>query len=232
MMMGPNDAEFLDKVLEINKAKDVAALVNFLKAKEAMGRFSNSEKAADKDDALKYAALVPADMSLDMGGPQKVNIGAEAAKFPKKINAIERLGIGKPMTELVSKDLDGKAVKLSDYKDKVVVLDIWATWCGPCRAMIPHEREMSEKFKEKPFAFISLSADAEVETLKKFLEKEKMPWTHWHIGAQGEVHDQLNIEHYPTIFVLDSKGKIRYKEIRGQALEKAVETLLMETEVR
>ena len=49
---------------------------------------------------------------------------------------------------------------------------------------------------------------------------------------RGEVHDQLNIEHYPTIFVLDSKGKIRYKEIRGEALEKAVETLLKETETR
>ncbi len=231
MLMGSNDPEFLDKVLKVNKAKEVTALVNFMKAKDAVGKFSNGEKAADKEAALKYAALVPADMVLDVG-PQKINIGAEAAKFPKKIDAIERLGVGKQMTDLVSKDLDGKVVKLSDYKDKVVVLDIWATWCPPCRAMIPHEREMAEKFKEKPFALISLSADEKVETLKQFLEKEKMPWTHWHIGAQGDVHDQLNIEHYPTIFVLDSKGKIRYKEIRGDALEKAVETLLKEVEVR
>jgi thiol-disulfide isomerase/thioredoxin len=136
------------------------------------------------------------------------------------------------MTELVSKDLNGKAVKLSDYKGKVVVLDIWATWCGPCRDMIPHEREMAEKFKGKPFALIGLNADEDVETLKGFLQKEKMPWIHWHIGAEGNVYDQLNIEHYPTIFVLDSKGKIRFKEVRGEDLERAVATLLKEAEVR
>ena len=186
MNLGQNDSKFLDKVLEVNKAKEVAALVNFLKAKEAMGKFSHGENASDKETTLKYAALVPADISLDLGGPAKFNIGAEAAKFPKKIEAIERLGIGKQMTELVSKDLDGKAVKLSDYKDKVVVLDIWATWCPPCRAMIPHEREMAKKFKDKPFALISLKHDAKVETLKEFLEKEKMPWTHWHIGTEAK----------------------------------------------
>ncbi|QVL30355.1 TlpA family protein disulfide reductase [Telmatocola sphagniphila] len=232
MMLGGRNPKFLDKAMELNKSKEVTALVSFLKAQAAMSEFSESGKKEDKEKVLKLVAAVPADMALDIGSPRKYEIGKMAAKLPKKLEAIENLAVGKPMPEIISKDLDGKSVKLTDYKNKVVVLDIWATWCGPCRAMIPHEREMVEKLKDKPFNLISLSADGEVKTLKDFLEKEKMPWTHWHIGASGEVHDILNIEHYPTIFVVDHKGVIRYKEIRGEQLEEAVEKLLKEMETK
>ena len=88
--------------------------------------------------------------------------------------------------------------------------------------MIPHEREMVERLKDKPFALVSISVDDEKKTLTDFLAKEPMPWTHWWNGAEGKLIDTLNIEHYPTIFVARPRGVIRYKEIRGEELEKAV----------
>ncbi len=114
------------------------------------------------------------------------------------------------------------------FKGKVVVLDIWATWCDPCKAMIPHEREMVERLKDKPFALVSISADEKKETFKEFLSKEKMPWTHWWNGSQGGVIDDWNIQYFPTIYVIDSEGVIRHKDLRDEKLEAAVNELLKE----
>jgi thiol-disulfide isomerase/thioredoxin len=138
------------------------------------------------------------------------------------------LSIGKMVPEVVIQDAAGKEAKLSALKGKVVVVDIWATWCGPCRAMIPHERDMVERLKDKPFALVSISADAKKETLTEFLAKEKMPWTHWWNGAEGGILEDWDVQYFPTIYVIDAKGTIRHKDLRGEQLEEAVNELLKE----
>ena len=97
--------------------------------------------------------------------------------------------------------------------------------------MIPHEREMVEKLKGQPFALISVSADEDKADLDKFLQKTAMPWIHWWGEADnGKVLKALGIHQYPTIYVLDANGLIRYRNVRGEELEKAVNALLKETE--
>jgi thiol-disulfide isomerase/thioredoxin len=138
------------------------------------------------------------------------------------------LSVGRPAPELVCEDLDGRKVKLSDLKGKVVVLDFWTTWCGYCIRMIPHERELVKRLKDRPFVLVSISADDSTEKVKRFQERTPMPWTQWYIGANSEVIDTWDIEGYPTILVLDHKGVIRYKDVRDKKMDEAVDTLLEE----
>jgi thiol-disulfide isomerase/thioredoxin len=138
------------------------------------------------------------------------------------------LTIGSPAPELELPALSGELMRLSAFKGKVVVLDIWATWCGPCREMIPHERLMVERLKDRPFALVSISVDEKKETLTNFLDKEKMPWTHLWNGSEGGIINRWDVTYYPTIYVIDAQGVIRFKDLRDAELEKAVNSLLDE----
>ena len=167
---------------------------------------------------------------LDLAGTSEKDIKAYKAKLDGDLKGILLdLSVGKAAPEVHALNLAGKKVKLSDLKGKVVVLDFWATWCGPCKAMIPHTRALVKKMDGKPFVFVSISADEKKSTLETFLKKTPMPWTHWHNGTVGIV-DDWDIEAFPTIFILDAKGIIRAK-IEGadnKAIEEEVEKLLKE----
>jgi thiol-disulfide isomerase/thioredoxin len=151
---------------------------------------------------------------------------AEAVQ--KKIDFINNFTVGKRAPDFECELLDGKKAKLSDFRGNVVVLSVWATWCSPCKAMIPHERELVERMKGKPFKFVSLSVDDTKETLTEFLKYENMSWTHMWNGPAGGFIDQYQIQSYPTIYVLDAKGMIRFKHVKGEKLDHAVEALLKE----
>ncbi len=136
------------------------------------------------------------------------------------------LSDGKRAPEIATKNIRGQDVKLSDLRGKVVVLDIWATWCPHCRAMIPAEREMVQRLKGKPFVLVSISMDADRQTLTDFLAKEELPWPQWWVGENSNLAQDWNIEYYPTVFVLDANGVIRHQGLAGEDLEKAVTELL------
>lgn len=171
--------------------------------------------------------------------------GKAAADAKKEMERIRKLAktelagmvkdvyVGASIAALKSKDLNDKDVKIEDYKGKVVMLDVWATWCPPCRAMIPHSKEMVEKYKDKPFVLVGVSVDAKKETLTEFMKTNDMPWTHWWCGATGGLAAELSVNAYPTIFLVDAKGVIR-KKYRGSpgaaVLDKEVEALVKETE--
>jgi thiol-disulfide isomerase/thioredoxin len=144
--------------------------------------------------------------------------------------------VGCKAPEVICQDIAGKQVRLSNLTGKVVVIDIWATWCVPCRQMIPGMREMVAKLKDKPFTLVSISMDSDRETLKKFLEKEPMPWTHWWNGKDGGIVADWVVTHVPAIYILDAQGIIRHADLSEESiskrLEAAVNGLLKEMELK
>ncbi|MFL5342170.1 MAG: TlpA family protein disulfide reductase [Gemmataceae bacterium] len=226
----PAVGKLLKLAAERGKGKQIQGLAT-LGLAQRDATLADSEEDLKKVEALgkeaeTLAVKVAKDFADETGPQGKLGKAAEDLLFQ-----IRNLSVGKKAPEVVSHDLDDKEVKLSSLKGKVVILDIWATWCGPCKAMIPHEREMVENLKDKPFTLISISADEKKETLKDFLEKEKMPWTHWWEGQNEKgILKEWGVHFFPTIYVIDAKGVIRYKHIRGKKLEEAVEKLVKEAE--
>jgi peroxiredoxin len=112
-----------------------------------------------------------------------------------------------PVWEL--KDVDGKAVKLSDFKGKVVILDFWATWCPPCRKEIPGFVELQEAYKDKGLVVIGVSLDEEgAAVVKPFMTEYKVNYP-MVIGDGKTVEAYGGISGIPTTFIIDKEGKIK-----------------------
>jgi peroxiredoxin len=100
--------------------------------------------------------------------------------------------------------------------------------------MIPHERALAKKMKDRPFVLISVSADDEKKTLQTFLEKNEMPWTHWwDNGGESEVLKKYRVRAFPTLYVIDHAGVIRHKWVGApdeKKLDEAIEELVKAAE--
>ena len=99
--------------------------------------------------------------------------------------------------------------------------------------MYPHERSLVKRLEGKPFALLGINSDDDKEELKKALEKEQITWrSFWNgpEGTSGPISTKWNVRGWPTIYVVDAKGVIRFKNVRGEAMDKAVDKLLEEAE--
>jgi peroxiredoxin len=129
-----------------------------------------------------------------------------------------------------AKDLNGKSVSLKNYKGKVLLLDFWATWCGPCKAELPTLRRAYEKYKGQGFDILSISLDEGFtkESLIAFVKKEGMSWRHIYDGQgwKAQVAKHYGIVMFPFTLLIGRDGRIAAVNPRGEKLEPSVQAAL------
>jgi thiol-disulfide isomerase/thioredoxin len=140
--------------------------------------------------------------------------------------------IGKPFDLDFTDAIKGSTVSIKGLKGKVVVIDFWATWCGPCVAEMPKMKELYAKYRDQGVEFIGVSLDQPKEQggldkLKKFVEEKKIAWPQYYQGNgwESEFSMSLGINSIPCVFIVDAEGKLYSVEARGN-LEEMIPDLL------
>ncbi len=183
--------------------------------------------AADADEADRLLRSLD-----DDGGPVAAEARAER-------DEMANFGLGKVAPEIVGEDLDGRPLRLSDYRGRVIALVFWGDWCGICRAEYAAGRALAKSFADDQalikagayprFALLGVNSDpdrARPRALAQSGEVAGRSW--WDGGTSGPIARAWKVEGWPTIYVLDASGKIRAKNIRGAQVPRAVEAIMAE----
>ena len=139
--------------------------------------------------------------------------------------------VGGVVADVGARRPDGTEDTLAAYTDRVVLVDFWATWCGPCIAAFPKLREMVEELPEEHFQIIGVSVDEELDTVTDYLADKPLPWVVWHVGTESDLVRRWRVTGFPTYVLIGPEGTILSKhpgtfdaEFRAE-IEQAVQRL-------
>ncbi|HEV7223119.1 MAG TPA: carboxypeptidase regulatory-like domain-containing protein [Pirellulales bacterium] len=158
----------------------------------------------------------------------KTTLGEKARHELTRLKNLPDLKVGRPAPPIEAEALDGKPMSLAEYRGKVVLLVFWGSWCGPCMQMVPHERELAERHRGKPFVLLGVNCGDTREVAQGTIQKQQMTWRCWWDGdeVRGPIETDYDVPHWPRVFVIDAEGMIRAIDPEADKLDQAIETLL------
>ena len=200
----------------------------------AVEHFSNKEElsTADADAVRKMigsledsetqgARMLAADAYDQFAELFSAHGGKDVEPLVKRFEGGSRRlqGVGQQF-ELSGRTIDGKEFEISSLRGKVVLVDFWATWCGPCVAELPNVKELYERYQEQGFEVVGVSLDQELPTLKSFLRSNEIPWATVpaYSGSENPVLAYYGVFTIPQMILVDQEGKIIATGLRGEEL--------------
>lgn len=209
-----------DALLAAHKGEateDVAQIL-YMKAMLYMQVLKDVDKAAECIKQLKK------DFPETKQGQNADKMLESFAQQAAAIKIQKQLVPGSVFPDFDEKDLEGKPLSIAKFKGKVVLIDFWATWCGPCIAELPNVLKTYEKHHPKGLEIIGISLDKDKDKLTKFIADKKMTWPQYFdgLGWQCKLAAKYGVNSIPATYLLDKSGKIIDKDLRGDQLEAAV----------
>jgi thiol-disulfide isomerase/thioredoxin len=123
--------------------------------------------------------------------------------------------------------LDGQHVTMDSLAGKVVLIDFWATWCGPCREALPHVHQIAQKFAGQPFVVLSVSLDNDMEKWRSFVNKNDMTWLQYRDGGfEGPISKLFGVTAIPATFTIDADGVVEDQHVGDANIEGKLKKLI------
>ena len=182
-----------------------------------------------KENSMEEATLIS--RRLDQA---VVGLGGQARSMATRVRGmVNRANLTGSKLEIEGKKLDGTELDWESYRGKVVLVDFWATWCGPCLQSLPHVQSLYDQYHSKGFEVIGISLDHDRRTLEKFLERRELPWPQLFQdpdpNSGSPMHPmatKYGISAIPAAFLVDQKGNVVSAKALGPDLEKMIQKLL------
>ena len=156
-----------------------------------------------------------------------VKLSSQGKQISTDLDVMSKSRIGAIIPDFIQNDPDGNPIKFSDFRGKYVYVDFWASWCVPCRAENPNVLKAYEKHKDKNFTVIGVSVDSDLNSWKKAIQDDKMPWTMVSDlkGTKNEIAVYFGIRGVPSTLLIDPKGRIIAKDLVGNKLHHKLDEL-------